>query len=85
MTKNIYTIGFTLFITTMVIFFSLYFFGMNTEYFDNTMLLNSFLMPVVYLAASYYSVHLLRKSGVRMGFQEVFGRAFKPMFVGGFL
>ncbi len=85
MTKNVYTIGFVLFIATMVIFFGLYFFGMNTNYFDNTMLINSFVMPVLYLAGSYASVHIVRKTGVSMGFREVFGRAFKPMFVGGFL
>lgn len=85
MNNSIYNIGFALFITTMVIFFAMYLFGMNTNYFDNTMLLNSFLMPVVYLAGSFYSVHLLRKTGVRMGFSDVFGRAFKPMFIGGFL
>ena len=85
MTKNIYTIGFILFITTMVVFFALYFFGMNTDYFNNTMLLNSFLMPVLYLGGAYYSVHLLRKTGIRMGFADIFGRAFKPMFVGGLL
>lgn len=85
MNNSIYTIGFALFIATMVIFFSMYLFGMDTNYFDNTMLLNSFLMPVVYLAGSFYSVHQLRKTGVRMGFSDVFGRAFKPMFIGGFL
>lgn len=85
MIKNVYTIGFVLFIATMVFFFAMYFFGMNTNYFDNTMLINSFVMPVVYLAGSYCSVHALRKTGVKMGFREVFGRAFKPMFVGGFL
>lgn len=85
MIKNVYTIGFVLFIATMFFFFAMYFFGMDTNYFDNTMLINSFVMPVVYLAGSYYSVHTLRKTGVKMGFREVFGRAFKPMFVGGFL
>ena len=85
MIKNVYTIGFVLFIATMVLFFGMYFFGMNTDYFDNTMLINSFVLPVLYLAGSYYSVHSLRKSGARMGFTDVFGRAFKPMFVGGFL
>lgn len=85
MIKNVYTIGFVLFIATMVFFFAMYFFGMNTNYFDNTMLINSFVMPVLYLAGSYYSVHSLRKTGARMGFRDVFGRAFKPMFVGGFL
>ena len=85
MTKNIYTIGFALYIATMIVFLAMYFFGMNTDYFNNTMLLNSFLMPVLYLAGSYYSVHLLRKTGEKMGFPDVFGRAFKPMFIGGFL
>ena len=85
MIKNVYTIGFVLFIATMFFFFAMYFFGMDTNYFDNTMLINSFVMPVVYLAGSYYSVYTLRKTGVKMGFREVFGRAFKPMFVGGFL
>lgn len=85
MTKNVYAIGFVLFIATMVIFFGLYFFGMNTNYFDNTMLINSFVMPVLYLAGSYASVHSLKKTGAKMGFRDVFGRAFKPMFFGGFL
>ncbi|MGA9211902.1 DUF4199 domain-containing protein [Kaistella sp.] len=85
MIKNVYTIGFMLFIATMVVFFGMYFFGMNTNYFDNTMLINSFLMPILYLAGSFASVYSLRKTGVKMGFRDVFGRAFKPMFVGGFL
>lgn len=85
MIKNVYTIGFVLFIATMVVFFGMYFFGMNTDYFDNTMLINSFVMPVIYLAGAYISVNSLRKAGIRMGFREGFGRAFKPMFVGGFL
>lgn len=85
MTKNVYTIGFVLFIATMIIFLGMYFFGMNTNYFDNTMLINSFLMPAIYLAGAYISVNSLRKQGIRMGFRTAFGRAFKPMFVGGFL
>lgn len=85
MIKNIYTIGFVLFIATMVVFFAMYFFGMNTDYFNNSLLLNAFLMPVIYLAGAYISVDSVRKAGIRMGFRDVFGRAFKPMFVGGFL
>ncbi|MDN3607994.1 DUF4199 family protein [Kaistella yonginensis] len=85
MIKNIYTIGFMLFIATMVVFLGMYFFGMNTEYFNNSLLINAFLMPVIYLAGAYISVDSLKKTGVRMGFRDVFGRSFKPMFVGGFL
>lgn len=85
MSKNVYIIGFVLFIATMVFFFGMYFFGMNTNYFDNTMLINSFVLPIIYLAGSYYSVHSLRKNGQRIGFTEIFGRAFKPMFIGGLM
>ncbi len=85
MVKSVYTIGFLLFIVTMVIFFGIYFFGMNTDYFSNSLLINAFFMPAVYLAGAYYSVHELKKTGTLMGFRDVFGRAFKPMFFGGLL
>jgi hypothetical protein len=85
MAKNVYGVGLALFGATMLIFFGMYFFGMNTEYFSNSMLLNSFLLPVVYVAGAYYSVSYIKRKGIPMGFTEVFGRAFKPMFVGGIL
>ena len=85
MLKNVYAIGFVLFIVTMIIFFSMYFFGMNTDYFNNSLLINAFLMPAVYLAGAYYSVHQLKNTGIPMGFRDVYGRAFKPMFFGGLL
>lgn len=85
MVKNVYQIGFVLFIATMVVFFGLYFFGRSTEYFDHSLLANAFLLPVIYLAGAYVSVDSVRKAGHKMGFRDAFGRAFKPMFVGGFL
>lgn len=85
MIKNIYTIGFVLFIVTMIIFLGLYFFGMNTEYFNNSLLINAFVLPVIYLAGAYVSINSVRKAGIKMGFRDAFGRAFKPMFVGGVL
>lgn len=85
MIKNVYTIGLMLFAVTMIVFFGMYLFGMNTEYFNNSLLINAFVMPIIYLAGAYYSVHLAQKIMGRMGFREVFGRAFKPMFFGGIL
>lgn len=85
MIKNVYTIGFVLFIATMVLFFGMYFFGMNTDYFNNSLLLDAFVMPMVYLAGAYISVNSVKKAGIRMGFRDVFGRSFKPMFIGGIL
>lgn len=83
MVKNVYAVGLVLFIVTMLIFFGMYFFGMNTDYFSNSLLLNAFLLPVVYVAGAYHSVDSLKRTGIPMGFRDVFGRAFKPMFFGG--
>ena len=85
MVKNVYGVGFLLFIATMLIFFSMYFFGMNVDYFSNSMLLNAFLLPAVYVAGAFLSVNATKKEGVPMGFRSVFGHAFKPMFIGGLL
>ena len=85
MVKNVYGVGFLLFIATMLIFFSMYFFGMNVDYFSNSMLLNAFLLPAVYVAGAFLSVNAAKKEGVPMGFRAVFGHAFKPMFIGGLL
>ena len=85
MVKNVYGVGFLLFIATMLIFFAMYFFGMNVDYFGNSMLLNAFLLPAVYVAGAFLSVNAAKKEAVAMGFRAVFGRAFKPMFIGGLL
>ncbi|WP_027376269.1 DUF4199 family protein [Kaistella palustris] len=85
MTKNVYGTGLILYFATMLIFFAMYFLGMNTDYFNNSLLINAFLLPAVYLAGAYYSVYTVKKTGVPMAFTDVFGRAFKPMFVGGIL
>ena len=85
MVKNVYGVGFVLFIVTMLIFFSMYFFGMNVDYFSNSMLLNAFLLPAVYVVGAFLSVNAAKKEAVPMGFRAVFGRAFKPMFIGGLL
>ncbi len=69
----------------MLVFFAMYFFGMNTDYFNNSLLINAFLLPAIYLAGAFFSVNSVKKSGVKMGFRDAFGRAFKPMFVGGIL
>lgn len=85
MSRNVYGVGLMLFGITMLIFFGMYFFGMNTDYFSNSLLINAFLLPLVYVGGAYYSVYSIKKQGIQMGFKEVFGRTFKPMFVGGFL
>ncbi len=78
-------IGFAIYITTMLIFLGLYFFGMNTDYFNNSLIINAFVLPIVYLAGAYISVNALKKTKAHLSFKDVFGRAFKPMFMGGLL
>lgn len=85
MQKNVYAVGLVLFIVTMLLFFVMYFFGMNTDYFNNSLLVNAFILPAVYLAGAFISVNSVKKLGIQMGFREAFGRAFKPMFLGGIL
>ena len=85
MSKNVYTFGFLIFIATMLVFFGVYFFGYNTNYFNTSMLLNAFLMPALYTLGAYFSVTTYKKEVKEIGFRDAFGRAFKPMFIGGFL
>jgi hypothetical protein len=85
MAKNVSGVGLMIYGATMLAFFAMYFFGMNTDYFNNSLLVNAFVLPAVYLAGAYYSVNYIKKQGILMHFTDVFGRAFKPMFVGGIL
>ena len=66
MVKNVYVIGLWLFAATMLVFFALYFFGMNVDYFQNTLLLNAFVLPAVYVVGGYVSVNSVRKAGIAM-------------------
>jgi hypothetical protein len=85
MTKNVYAVGFLLFVITMLVFFGVYFFGYNTHYFTISLLVNAFLLPAIYTLGAYASVNALKKENKDLGFRDAFGRAFKPMFIGGWL
>ena len=85
MSKNVYTIGFLLFIANMLLFFAAYFFAYNTNYFNTSMLLNAFALPALYTFFAYWSVNSLKKEKGTLSFKDGFGGAFKPMFIGGLL
>lgn len=85
MIKNVYALGFVLFISTMLVFFGAYFFAYNTNYFNTSLILNAFVLPAIYTLGAYLSVNSLKKQKRELGFKDAFGSAFKPMFVGGFL
>ncbi len=84
MFKNPYTVGLLLFAATMLVFFSVWYFFGGAEYYDNSLIANAFILPVLYCGAAFLSVYYVWKHK-KMNFKEVFQRAFIPMFVGGLL
>lgn len=85
MTKNPINLGFILFIITMIIFFAVYYFFAGINYFDISLKINAFLLPVIYCGFAFFSVKEYWKQNGTINFKEAFKRAFLPMFVGGFL
>lgn len=84
MTQKPAILGVILFILTMIIFFILYFIS-GVNYFDNSIKINAFLLPVLYCAFAFISVRSYWKKNRTITFREAFKRAFTTMFVGGFL
>lgn len=85
MTKNPVTLGVKLFIITMLIFFIVYYFFGGFNFFDISLKVNAFLLPVIYCAVAFFSVKNHWQNHRGINFREAFKRAFLPMFVGGFL
>lgn len=84
MTKSPTTLGILLFGATMLIFFVVYWFFSGITYFETSLKVNAFVLPIFYALAAFWSVKS-RWNKYRMGFREAFKRAFVPMFVGGIL
>jgi len=84
MTKSPVILGILLYAATMLIFFVVYFLFSGVEYFDTSLKVNAFVLPIFYALTAFWSVKS-RWNTHRMGFREAFKRAFVPMFVGGIL
>lgn len=85
MARNMYSIGFVIFIVIMLSFFILNIFFRNVEYYSVSILMNAFFVPFVSAVGAYISVVSYSKFKKKLTFKEAFGRAFTPMFVGGAL
>ncbi|MBB4805574.1 Flp pilus assembly protein TadB [Chryseobacterium defluvii] len=85
MTKSPSTLGIILFIATMIIFFIVYYFYSGINYFDTSLKINAFLLPVLYAGAAFWSVKSYWNSNRVVTFRAAFKRAFLPMFMGGIL
>ena len=84
MTKNPATLGILLFGATMLIFFVVYWFFSGITFFETSLKANAFVLPVLYVGTAFWSVKS-HWNNHKMSFKEAFSRAFKPMFIGGFL
>lgn len=85
MTKNPLSLGLILFILTMLLFFGVYYFFSGVHYFEISIMINSFLLPVLYCGFAFVSVYSFWKYNGKISFKEAFRRAFIPMFSGGLL
>ncbi|WP_080779361.1 DUF4199 domain-containing protein [Chryseobacterium phocaeense] len=85
MTKSPSTLGIILFIATMIIFFVAYYFFSGINYFDTSLKINAFVLPVLYVGAAFWSVKSFWNKNRIVTFKDAFSRAFVPMFIGGIL
>lgn len=85
MTKNPTTLGFILFLLTMLIFFITYFFFSGVNYFETSLKINAFVLPFLYVGIAFWSVKSYWNANRVVGFRTAFKRAFIPMFIGGIL
>lgn len=85
MTQNPFKKGLILFIITMIIFFIVYYFYGDFNYFSVTMKANSFILPVLYALFAFFSVRTIWIKQNSIDFKTAFRAAFLPMFIGGFL
>lgn len=85
MTKSPSTLGIILFIATMILFFVAYFFLSGINYFETSLKINAFVLPIVYAGAAFWSVKSFWNKNKVVTFKDAFSRAFIPMFIGGIL
>jgi hypothetical protein len=85
MTKSPTTLGIILFIATMIVFFVVYTFFSGVNYFDISLKANAFVLPLIYAGTAFWSVKSYWNTNRVVSFKDAFSRAFKPMFIGGFL
>lgn len=82
--------GLTLFVVTMLLFFLVYYLFSTDgnfsemQYFNVSVLMSSFLLPLIFVGFAFFNVYKHAKKKV-LGFRETWRLAFIPMFVGGLL
>lgn len=85
MTQNPVRYGLILFVLTFLIFLGVYYFYSGLHYFDVTMKMNSFVLPLLYALVAFFSVRQIWKKSHTINFKTAFRNSFLPMFIGGLL
>lgn len=85
MFKNVYKVGFLIFIVIMVAFFITNIFFRDINYYRTSITLSAFLLPFIFAVGAFLSVTTYSRWKKTLSFKEAYGRAFMPMFVGGIL
>ncbi len=84
MTKSPLAIGFVLYAITMFIFFIVYYFFANANYWNTTMEVNAFGMTFLYALGGFASTYWLRV-GRFLTYPQAFKQTFLTLFTGGLL
>ena len=84
MTKNPLAVGLGLYIATMLVFFTVYYFFANANYWNTTMQVNAFGMTFLYVLVGFLAVLWLRGNG-KITYPQAFKQCFLTLFVGGLL
>lgn len=85
LTRNVYVVGLMVFILIMIAFFTTNIFFRNVDYYKNSISLSAFLLPFIFALGAFLSVTSYSRYKKALSFKEAYGRAFIPMFMGGFL
>lgn len=85
MFRNIIGIGLFLYAAVMGLFFMVYYVFMNENYFNTTMIFNSFVLPTLFIGTALVSIIRYKREKKTVLFRQAFQRVFVPMFIGGFL
>ena len=85
MKKNVYFIGLLIFTIIFSVFLITNIFFRNIHYWNNSILLNAFFVPVVCTIGAFFSVISYSKEKKILSFKDAFSRAFIPTFVAGAL
>lgn len=83
MFRNAYVVGFMIFVAIILAFFITNIFFQDVNYYKNSIMLNAFLVPLIFAVGAFLSVTTYSRWKKKLNFKEAYGRAFIPMFIGG--